>query len=120
MAQGFSPVEGGVYGMSAIAPEDLAEQIRAGTAPTRVDVRSKAEFDDGHVPGAVHIPFWQMTKRWRELPVAPDAAVVVYCGHGPRAYFAGSVLKRGGFTRVMYLTGHMTKWKALNLPLEGK
>ena len=106
--------------MSAIAPEVLAGRIAAGTAPRTVDVRSKAEFDEGHVPGAVHIPFWQMTKRWRELAVARDAAMVVYCGHGPRAYIAGSVLKRRGFTRVMYLTGHMTKWKALNLPIEGK
>jgi rhodanese-related sulfurtransferase len=106
--------------MGAITPEALAAQIRAGTAPCVVDVRSKLEFDEGHVPAAIHIPFWQMTKRWRELPVARDAAVVVYCGHGPRAYIAGSVLKRRGFTRVMYLTGHMTKWTQLNLPLEGK
>ena len=106
--------------MSEIQPEALAGQIAGGTAPCTVDVRSKAEFEEGHVPGAIHIPFWRMTARWRELRVARDAQVVVYCGHGPRAYIAGSVLKRRGFTRVMYLTGHMKRWKELNLPLEGK
>ncbi len=106
--------------MGAISPEGLAAQIVAGTAPCTVDVRSKLEFEEGHVPGAIHIPFWQMASRWRELPVARDATVVVYCGHGPRAYVAGSVLKGWGFTRVMYLTGHMKRWKELNLPLEGK
>jgi rhodanese-related sulfurtransferase len=106
--------------MSAIRPDALARQIADGTAPCTVDVRSKQEFDEGHVPGAVHIPFWQMAKRWRELPVARDAEVVVYCGHGPRAYIAGAVLKGHGFTRVAYLTGHMTKWLKLNLPTEGR
>jgi rhodanese-related sulfurtransferase len=60
-----------------------------------------------------------MAARWRELPVAPGAPVVVYCGHGPRAYMAGSILKRRGFSRVMYLTGHMKKWRELNFPIEG-
>ena len=97
---------------------EAGRAVAAGAAPCTVDVRSKAEFEQGHVPGAVHIPFWQMATRWRELAVARESAVVVYCGHGPRAYIAGSVLKRLGFTRVMYLAGHMKKWKALDLPLE--
>ena len=103
-----------------IAPQELAASVAAGTTPCTLDVRSKAEFDEGHVPGALHIPFWQMAARWREVPVAPDAAVVVYCGHGPRAYMAGAILKRHGFSRVRYLTGHRKKWRELNLPVEGK
>src|SRR5687768_14169013 len=105
--------------MSAIRADVLARQIAEGTAPCTVDVRSKMEFEEGHVPGAVHIPFWQMATRWRELPVARDGPVVVYCGHGPRAYIAGAVLKRRGF-KVSFLSGHMTKWRALKLPIEGK
>ena len=104
--------------MSSVAPEELARKIAAGTAPCTVDVRSRAEFVEGHVPGAVHIPFWQMATRWRDVPVARDAEVVVYCGHGPRAYIAGAVLKQRGFARIAYLTGHMKKWKDLRLPLE--
>jgi rhodanese-related sulfurtransferase len=104
--------------MSSVAPEELARRIAAGTAPCTVDVRSRAEFVEGHVPGAVHIPFWQMVSRWEELAVARDAEVVVYCGHGPRAYIAGAVLKRRGFARITYLTGHMKRWMDLHLPLE--
>jgi rhodanese-related sulfurtransferase len=103
-----------------IAPEELAARVAAGTAPCTIDVRSKAEFEEGHVPGALHIPFWQMAARWREVPVAPDVDVVVYCGHGPRAYMAGTILKRHGFTGVRYLMGHMKKWRELYLPVEGK
>ena len=35
-------------------------QIDNGTAPVVVDVRSKKEFDEGHVPGAIHLPFWKV------------------------------------------------------------
>jgi rhodanese-related sulfurtransferase len=102
----------------AIAPARLSEQIASGDAPLVLDVRSKREFDEGHVPGAVHLPFWQAGSRAKALKRLIDAPVVVYCGHGPRAYIAGSALRRQGFSKVVYLTGHMKRWKELGLPLE--
>ena len=102
-------------------------QIIAGTAPVIVDVRSAAEYGDGHVPGAIHLPFWQVGRslsreggQWQKLASMRELPVVVYCGHGPRAYIAGAALRRCGFNNVAYLTGHMKKWKELNLPVEGK
>jgi rhodanese-related sulfurtransferase len=44
------------------------------------------------------------------LPIEPGTPLVVYCGHGPRAYMAGSALRRLGFTQITYLAGHMTRW----------
>ena len=100
---------------SSIQPDELAKRIADGTAPVVLDVRSKREFDQGHVPGAVHVPFWQVGRHWRQLQ--REAPVVVYCGHGPRAYMAGAALKRRGFGNIIYLAGHMKKWKAMKLPL---
>src|SRR5688500_4015468 len=91
------------------------EQITAGSPPVVLDVRSKKEFDAGHVPGAVHFPFWQVRSRWRELADMRERPLVLYCGHGPRAYLAGAVLQRRGFARVTYLRGHMKKWKEMGL-----
>ena len=93
------------------------EQIAAGTAPVVLDVRSKKEFDEGHVPGAIHLPFWRVGSQWRTLAPMRENPVVVYCGHGPRAYIAGAALKRRGFTRVAYLEGHMKKWKQWGCPI---
>ena len=101
----------------SVSPHELLAQINNGDAPTIIDVRSKAEFDAGHVPGAVHIPFWQIGRRWPELGDKRESPVVVYCGHGPRAYMAGAALRRRGFTSILYLSGHMTRWKAMKLPL---
>jgi rhodanese-related sulfurtransferase len=106
------------------------QQIAGGCSPVIVDVRSAKEFANGHVPGAIHLPFWQvgrsLSRRSAEreggqkLASMRDRPVVVYCGHGPRAYIAGAMLKRRGFSCVLYLAGHMKKWREMKLPLEGK
>jgi rhodanese-related sulfurtransferase len=93
----------------------LLAQIDAGTPPAIVDVRSGWEFRRGHVPGAVHIPFWLMPARISQVPASRASPVVVYCGHGPRAYMAGAVLRWSGFRQVQYLRGHMHQWRTAGL-----
>ena len=89
----------------------LADAIARGTAPAILDVRSRVEYQRGHIPGAVHNPFWRLSSRLREVPARPDEPLVVYCGHGPRAWMARAVLERHGFTRIDLLTGHMHAWR---------
>lgn len=81
-----------------------------------LDVRSKREFDQGHVPGAVHVPFWATP--FASLPVARDTPLSVYCGHGPRAWFAVAVLRARGYGQARLLAGHMRAWKQAGHPLE--
>ena len=108
---------GGKLG-SHIAPTTLLAQVEAGTAPTVLDVRSRREFADGHVPGALHIPFWALLTRRSEISTSLTDPVVVYCARGPRAYVAGVLLRASGFRRVMYLQGHMVKWRRAGLRQE--
>jgi len=103
---------------SHITATTLLGQIEAGTAPTILDVRSRREFAAGHVPGALHLPFWTLPARLSDIPSSPADPIVVYCGHGPRAYMAGAVLRASGFRRVMYLAGHMLKWRRAGLRLD--
>jgi rhodanese-related sulfurtransferase len=98
----------------------LMQQIAGGTPPVIVDVRSAAEYRGGHVPGAIHLPFWQVGRQLHTLAPMRESPIVVYCGHGPRAYIAGAALRRRGFSDVAYLAGHMKKWKEMDFPLEGK
>lgn len=76
-----------------------------------MDVRSRREYASGHVPGARHLPFWAVLFRMRELHAQPDTPIVVYCGHGPRAWMAKGLLRLGGFRHVSLLAGHMRRWK---------
>lgn len=95
----------------SITASDLLARIDAGDAPAILDVRSAQEFERGHVPGAVHVPFTAIGARLSEIPARPDEPIVVYCLRGPRAWIAGSALRRRGFERVIYLKGHMHGWR---------
>ncbi|PYM68738.1 MAG: rhodanese-like domain-containing protein [Candidatus Rokuibacteriota bacterium] len=101
-----------------MAPDGLLASISAGTAPVVVDVRTRREYDGGHVPGAIHIPFYSLLARQAEIPGSRDEPVVVYCEHGPRAGVAKLALRLAGFKDVRYLDGHMSGWKERRLPTE--
>jgi rhodanese-related sulfurtransferase len=94
---------------------DLLASIEAGAAPRILDVRSRVEYEGGHVPGAMHIPFWQLVAAAPPDSLSPEERIVIYCGHGPRARLAGAALKRRGFAQVEYLKGHMSEWRRAGL-----
>jgi rhodanese-related sulfurtransferase/sugar phosphate permease len=101
-----------------ISSSELLAQIVSGLSPLILDVRSKREYEDGHVPGAVHLPFWASPGRSSALGKASDAPLVVYCGHGPRARLSAARLRRHGFSRVVLLAGHWSAWRKQGLPVE--
>src|SRR5262249_25690577 len=80
-----------------IQPDLLLTQIDSGTAPVVVDVRTEWEYNRGHVPGALHIPFYALLAHEDELPLSPAQTVVVYCEHGPRAGIAKLTLRLAGY-----------------------
>ena len=77
-----------------------------------LDVRSRAEFTRGHVPGARHIPFWKVASQIDQIGAPHEAELVVYCGHGPRALVAAATLRRKGYTRISLLEGHFSQWRS--------
>ncbi|SDG47756.1 rhodanese-like domain-containing protein [Klenkia brasiliensis] len=90
-------------------PADLAAARAAGTGPVVVDVRSQAAWDQGHLPGAVHLP--DVTRAADVLPDR-DADVVVHCwGPGCNgATKAALALAEQGWTRVRELVGGYEYW----------
>ncbi len=107
-----------------ISPQALLEAIQnnektTNKIPIIVDVRSQGEYESGHVPGAIHIPFWSAFSRASELPEqAKGQALVVYCAHGPRAGIAKWAFSLNGYESILYLTGHMSAWNEAKLPIE--
>jgi rhodanese-related sulfurtransferase len=98
----------------AISPTALLDRIAGGDAPVVLDVRSPAEFAAGHVPGAVNIPFTSVLAG-HGVGAPASRTLVVYCGHGPRAWLAGAALRLRGYERVTYLRGHMAAWRRAGL-----
>jgi len=98
--------------------KDLAKRLKTKTPPCVVDVRSIFEFRSGHIPGAIHSPFWRILFRMAGLPQDKQSLVIVTCEHGPRAQMAKSLLSFTGYKRVDLLEGHMSAWRRAGLPLE--
>jgi len=99
-----------------VTPRALSEAIDTGTAPAILDVRTPAEYAAGHIRGATNIPFNEVGRRASELAVLRERPLIVYCGHGPRAWMAGVVLRRHRFRHISYLRGHMAAWRRAGLP----
>lgn len=68
-----------------------------------IDVRTPAEFEAGHIPGAVNIPVDEIRRRLGEIP--KDKEIVVYCRVGLRGYLAYRILVQNGFPKVRNLSG---------------
>jgi glyoxylase-like metal-dependent hydrolase (beta-lactamase superfamily II)/rhodanese-related sulfurtransferase len=78
-----------------------------------LDVRTPEEWRDGHIANAVHIPFWELEERAREVPAG---LVWVHCGSGFRASIAASLMQRAG-RRVVHVDDDWSRAAAAGLPV---
>jgi hydroxyacylglutathione hydrolase len=101
--------------LKQVTVTDLARDL-ADRHAIAVDVRQHAEWLDGHIPSALHIPLGSLPDRLREIPA--DAPVVVHCLAGARSAIAASLLERAGRTNVATLVGGFTQWLQAGLPVE--
>lgn len=70
-----------------------------------IDVRSTEEFESGHLPGAVHVPYQDTDALTELIGPDPDRTVVLYCGSGRRAENAREALEGAGFNQVYNASG---------------
>src|SRR5437762_2686227 len=80
-------------------------------APSLVDVRELDEWEEGHLPGAVHIPRGFLESRIDQAVPDKDTPVIVYCAGGARSAFAARTLGELGYSDVRSLAGGFTDWK---------
>jgi molybdopterin/thiamine biosynthesis adenylyltransferase/rhodanese-related sulfurtransferase len=82
-----------------------------------VDVREGDEWQQGHAPGAVHIPRGFLELRIEEKVPDRCAAVVLYCAGGTRSALAARTLAELGYGDVVSLAGGFTKWRESGAPV---
>ena len=89
-----------------------AEQLLgAETRPVLVDVRERDEYEQGYIPGAVHIPRGNLESRIENTVSDRNAPVILYCAAGNRSAFAAKTLHELGYTDVVSLAGGFSGWK---------
>jgi hydroxyacylglutathione hydrolase len=82
-----------------------------------VDVRGRSEWDDGHLPGAVHVPYHEFV----DIPegIDPDRPVAVICSSGQRSALAASLLQQAGAAEVIHVAdGGVGSWRRHGWPIE--
>ena len=70
-----------------------------------LDVRTREEFDEGHVPGAVLLPYNEIREKAESVIANKDQAIIVYCRTGRRSEIASVTLIDMGYTKVYDLGG---------------
>ncbi|HEX6964688.1 MAG TPA: MBL fold metallo-hydrolase [Gemmatimonadaceae bacterium] len=98
-----------------ITPAELASRLASHDVAV-VDVRNRAEWDAGHLPGAANIPLGQLPDRLAELPAGRP--IVVQCQAGSRSAIAASVLRARGLSATQNLTGGFGAWERAGLAVE--
>jgi len=91
---GFSPL---------VTAADARKELASDTPPLVLDVRTDAEFSEGHLPNARHIPLDELRTSIDEFP--RDRRIVVHCRSGVRAHLATRILRQHGHADVANLTG---------------
>jgi hydroxyacylglutathione hydrolase len=94
VAQGSERVE-------QVSAEELDDQVV-------IDVRNDAEWNEGHIPSAIHIPLGHLAERIAEVPA--DKKVVMQCQGGGRSSIAASLMQKMGRRNVANLNGGYKAW----------
>ncbi len=97
------------------APYVTSREVQAWEKAKReflfVDVRRPEEYEAGHLPRAINIPYDDVAERKSEVPV--DKPVVVYCTRSTwRAPYAANVMADAGYNNVYVLEGGASGWNA--------
>jgi len=101
--------------ITEISPRDAAEKLKSGEAVI-ADVREKDEWDEGHIPGAIHMSRGTIELDIEEKVPDTNALIICHCGGGGRGALATESLQKMGYKNVRNLAGGFKAWKAAGLP----
>ena len=96
-------------------PPQQVDALSAGDA-VLVDVREESEWDQGYVPGAIHISRGYVEQAIEAEVPDRDRQVILYCAGGVRSLFAAQALEQLGYTNVASMSGGFQAWKSAGLP----
>ncbi len=94
-------------------PRDLAQAMKGSHGIVLVDVRTKAERQENHIPGSIHLPLASMRMKGEELERHKNQELVFYCASGNRSLRAAAMMRKKGYA-VANLRGGIGEWNFQN------
>jgi rhodanese-related sulfurtransferase len=101
--------------IAEISPSEAAEKSKNSEAVI-VDVREKDEWDEEHIPDALHISRGTIELDIEEKVSDTNAMIICHCGGGGRGALATESLQKMGYKNVRNMAGGFKAWKAAGLP----
>ena len=98
----------GRLGIKQLSPRELDQK----KGMMLLDVRTDKEYEQGHIPGAVHVPLAEVGDKVKKLK--KDKDLVVYCQSGTRSIWAIKRLMGMGYTKLYNLKGGYSAWKRMH------
>ena len=97
---------------AVLDPQSLIERLGSETPPRLIDVRTPAEFETVHIPGAYNVPLDTLREHREEIARRLDEDVVLICRSGQRASQAREALAAAGLPNLHLLEGGMQAWQS--------
>lgn len=88
-----------------ITAETVKKIMDSGEEHIILDTREQDEFDEGHIPGAILIPYTEIENKAEEMLPDKDKLILVYCRSGRRSKIAAESLSKLGYTNVKEFGG---------------
>ena len=88
-----------------ITAEEAKKIMDSGEDYIILDTREQDEFDEGHIPGAILIPYTEIENKAEEMLTDKDKLILVYCRSGRRSKIAAESLSKLGYTNVKEFGG---------------
>jgi hydroxyacylglutathione hydrolase len=118
LAGGMKAWDNAGFALEHVGQMTVHDIKAAGDDVQVVDVRSPSEWEEGHIPGAMHIFLPEL--RGKSARLAKRKPVAVYCDSGYRASIGASILKQQGLQTVSNVPGSWQAWKKAKFPVEGE
>ena len=83
-----------------ITPEEAKEIMNQEDSYVILDVREQDEYDEGHIEGALLLPYTEIEKRAKEELPEKEQLILVYCRSGRRSAIAAKSLTEMGYTNI--------------------
>ena len=108
-ADGPTSIEAREKGEKAMYEQITAEEAKkimdSGEEHIILDTREQDEFDEGHIPGAILIPYTEIENKAEEMLPDKDKLILVYCRSGRRSKIAAESLAKLGYTNIKEFGG---------------
>ncbi len=88
-----------------ITAEDAKNIMDSGEEHIILDVREQDEFDEGHIPGTILIPYTEIENKAEEMLPDKDMQILVYCRSGRRSKIAAESLATLGYSNIKEFGG---------------